>query len=230
MNDNATTVMRLLAFTDSAFPVGTFAFSGGLETAADIGAVYDEATLEEYVRDMAAQAAFTDGIAALQAYRAAVAGDYDTMLQADRYVILCKMNAEARSMTRRMGRKMVELSQRIFYDAALSRFYDDIRRDTTPGTYPVAQAALFAACGISERNLFCSHQYGVINMILGAALRTLRVSHYQTQRIMFDASGQIESLYEEVRELGFDDMCAFSPHADIIASLHEKGVKRMFMN
>ncbi|MDE6862251.1 MAG: urease accessory protein UreF, partial [Alistipes sp.] len=67
MNDNATTVMRLLAFTDSAFPVGTFAFSGGLETAADMGAVHDEATLEEYVRDMAYQAAFTDGIAALQA-------------------------------------------------------------------------------------------------------------------------------------------------------------------
>ncbi|MDE6140206.1 MAG: urease accessory protein UreF [Alistipes sp.] len=230
MNDNATTVMRLLAFTDSAFPVGTFAFSGGLETAADMGAVHDEATLEEYVRDMAHQAAFTDGIAALQAYRAYLQGDYDTMLQADRYVILCKMNAEARLMTRRMGRKMVELSQKIFSDDTVARLSDDIRDDATPGTYPVAQAAVFAACGISERNLFCSHQYGVTNMILGAALRSLRVSHYQTQRIMFDAADEIDSLYDEVRELDLDDMCAFSPHADIIASLHEKGTKRMFMN
>ena len=48
MTDNATTVMRLLEFTDSAFPVGTFSFSNGLETAAEEGLVYDAATLEQY--------------------------------------------------------------------------------------------------------------------------------------------------------------------------------------
>ena len=45
MSDNATTVMRLLEFTDSAFPVGTFSFSNGLETAAEEGLVPDAATL-----------------------------------------------------------------------------------------------------------------------------------------------------------------------------------------
>lgn len=230
MNDETTAVMRLLAFTDSAFPVGTFAFSGGLETAADLGIVHDEATLEEYVRDMARQAAFTDGIAALQAYRGCAAGDYDAVLRADGNAIRCKMNAEARLMTRRMGRKMAELSERIFSDRVLGCWVEDIRRGATPGTYPVAQAVVFAACGISERDMFCSHQYGVINMILGAALRLLRVSHYQTQRIMFRAGGGIAALYAEVRDMDFDDMCAFSPHADIVASLHEKGAKRMFMN
>ena len=47
MTDNATTVMRLLEFTDSAFPVGTFSFSNGLETAAEEGLVYDAAKLEQ---------------------------------------------------------------------------------------------------------------------------------------------------------------------------------------
>lgn len=222
--------MRLLAFTDSAFPVGTFAFSGGLETAADMGIVYDEATLEEYVRDMAYQAAFTDGIAALHAHRGYMNGDYGLVLQADANVLLCKMSAEARQMTLRMGRKMTELSERIFSDPTLIRWADDIRSGSTHGTYPVAQAVAFAACGIPERDLFCSHQYGVINMILGAALRSLRVSHYQTQRIMFRIGGDIGSLYAEVRDMDFDDMCAFTPHADIIASLHEKGTRRLFMN
>ena len=41
MTDDATTVMRLLEFTDSAFPVGTFSFSNGLETAAEEGLVHD---------------------------------------------------------------------------------------------------------------------------------------------------------------------------------------------
>ena len=64
MTDNATTVMRLLEFTDSAFPVGTFSFSNGLETAAEEGLVYDAATLEQYAQDIVRQAAFTDGVAA----------------------------------------------------------------------------------------------------------------------------------------------------------------------
>ena len=33
--DRAALLMRLMALTDSAFPVGTFSFSNGLEPAAD---------------------------------------------------------------------------------------------------------------------------------------------------------------------------------------------------
>ena len=41
MIDEITRLMRLLEFSDSAFPVGTFSFSNGLETAAFEGIVYD---------------------------------------------------------------------------------------------------------------------------------------------------------------------------------------------
>ena len=46
MIDEITRLMRLLEFSDSAFPVGTFSFSNGLETAAFEGIVYDAQTLE----------------------------------------------------------------------------------------------------------------------------------------------------------------------------------------
>ena len=36
--------------------------------------------------------------------------------------------------------------------------------------------------------------------------------------------------YKIVRELNFEDMQAFAPEMDVIASLHEKGKMRMFMN
>ena len=84
MTDNATTVMRLLEFTDSAFPVGTFSFSNGLETAAEEGLVYDAATLEQYAQDIVRQAAFTDGVAALHAFRSYNLGYYEGILNADR--------------------------------------------------------------------------------------------------------------------------------------------------
>lgn len=67
MTDDATTVMRLLEFTDSAFPVGTFSFSNGLETAAEEGLVHDAATLEQYTQDIVRRPPSPDGVAALHA-------------------------------------------------------------------------------------------------------------------------------------------------------------------
>lgn len=48
MIDEITRLMRLLEFSDSAFPVGTFSFSNGLETAAFEGIVYDVKTVPEF--------------------------------------------------------------------------------------------------------------------------------------------------------------------------------------
>lgn len=223
-------VMQLLQFTDSAFPVGTFSFSNGLETAAYEGVVRDAGTLEKYTEDIALQAAYTDGVVALHAFRAARNAAYEDLLEADRQLMLCKMNAEARQMLQRMGKKLAELSVHIFEEPLLRRWLEDVRADRTPGTYPVAQALAFSAAGLSEKDLFCSHQYGAINMVLSAALRCVKVSHYDTQRILFHLSGHTSALYEEVRRMTFEDMNAFVPQIDILASLHEKGTMRMFMN
>lgn len=223
-------IMHLLQFTDSAFPVGTFSFSNGLETAGFEGLVHDAATLHDFAESQAIQAAFTDGVAAIHAYRAYKAGDFDAICEADTELLACKMNAEARLMLQRMGKKLAELAGRLFESQLISRWLDDIRCEAVPGTYPVGQGLAFAAAGVSEEELFCSHQYGVINMVLSAALRSVRVSHYDTQKILFDLAARTPNLYKEAASMSLRDMNAFFPENDIIASLHEKGNMRMFMN
>ena len=202
--------MRLVQLTDSALPVGTFSFSNGLETAAQTGLVRDAATLEEYVLDMVRQTAHTDGIAALHACRSRLSFDYDGIAEADRALMLCKMNAEARQMLRRMGRKLAELAALLVDDGIMSRWLGEVKRGAAEGSYPVAQGILFAACGISERGLFASHCY--------------------TQRILYRLGDRTDSLYDEIRDMTIDEMHAFAPQADILASMHEKGSSRMFMN
>jgi urease accessory protein len=223
-------LMRFIQFTDSAFPIGTFTFSNGLETAIHEKIVYDASTLEEYTQSISIQAAYSDGIVATKAYRAACNNEYDKIIEADHRLIEFKMNKEARLMQRRMGKKFAELSLQISEDSLMRKWLEDINNEVTPGSFPVAQGIAFAIGGMSEKELFCSHQYGVMNMILGAALRALRVSHYDTQRILFNLSSQTEQFYNEVKDLDFDDMNSFVPQIDILSSLHEKGTMRMFMS
>ncbi len=224
-------IMHLLQMTDSTFPVGTFSFSNGLETASHLGIVNNADTLEQYTRSVARQGAFSDGVAALLAFRAAKEGNMEEIVKIDHELMLFKMNDEARMMLQRMGKKLAELAVKLFPESTvIEQWLNDIRADKTPGTYPVAQGLAFAAAGAGEEDLFASHQYGVINMVLSAALRCVRVSHYDTQVILQRLCGESEALFEEAKEMTFEDMNSFVPEMDIFASLHEKGNMRMFMN
>lgn len=224
-------LFRLMQFSDSAFPVGTFSFSNGLETAAHLGVVHDAATLESYTRSVARQAAFTDGVAALLAFRAAQAQDYAGVCEIDRQLLLFKLNEEARLMLIRMGKKLAELASRLYEgNELIGRWLGDIEAGKTPGCYPVAQGIVFALAGMDEEELFLSHQYGVINMVLSAALRCVRVSHYDTQRILFSMAEIAEADYARAAKMSLENINSFVPQMDIFASMHEKGQMRMFMN
>lgn len=221
---------RLLQFSDSAFPVGTFSFSNGLETASYEKIVHNAPTLEQYARSAARQAAFSDGVAALRTFRAMQAGDYGAIIAVDKALMRFKMNDEARLMLRRMGKKLAELAVKLFDSDVITRWLADIESGETPGSYPVAQGIVFAIAGLTEEELFASHQYGVVNMILGASLRCVRVSHYDTQRILSRLVDEVPALYEQARDMDMDEMHCFVPEMDILASLHEKGNMRMFMS
>lgn len=230
MDTRISALFHLLQYSDATFPVGTFSFSNGLETASYEKLVDDASSLEQYARSAARQAAFSDGVAALIAYRSCKAGDYDSVVDIDKKLMLFKMNDEARQMLKRMGKKLAELATKIMPSDMMTRWLGDIEAEKTLGSYPVAQGLVFAQSGLSEEELYISHQYGVINMILGAALRCVRVSHYDTQRILFNLAAEVEPLYAEAKEMTFDDMNCFVPEMDILASLHEKGSMRMFMS
>ncbi len=223
-------IMHLLQFTDSAFPVGSFSFSNGLETATAEGIVHDAATLETYVCAVLRQAAFSEGVVALLAYRAVCDNCYDEVCEVDRLLFASRMNDEARQMLCRMGKKLAELATHITISPLANRWLGDIQSGLTSGTYPVAQAILFAEVGLSDSELFYSHCYGVVNMVLSAALRCMKVSHYDTQRILFRIGDLAPRLFAEAQTMDREDINAFTPQMDILAALHEKGNMRMFMN
>lgn len=230
MTNEIIRLMHLLQFSDSAFPVGAFSFSNGLETASFEKIVYDADSLEQYTRTALHQTIYCDAIAALIALRAAGQQDYTTLLKADQQVILCKMNAETRLMLTRMGKKMAEICTQITPGTLMTQWLEDIRREQTPGTYPLAQAIWFQQNDLTGKDLFASIVYGAVNMILNAALRCVKVSHYETQKILHRLCKTAAKDYEAVKEMEFEDMQTFAPEMDIIASLHEKGKMRMFMN
>jgi urease accessory protein len=223
-------MMRVLQFGDSLLPIGSFSFSNALESAVQEGTVRDTATLGEFVTAAARRAATSDGIALLEAHRAATERDIGRIVEADRAVSQRKLGEETRTMTVRMGRKLAEVAMAAVQAPLLGLWLDRVRDGITPGTYPVGLGVLFAELGSPEEDAFAVHQYGVAMTMLSAALRLMRIDHRQVQALLYAAHQTVPADYAGVREASLADMASFTPMADILAAVHVRSHVRMFMN
>jgi urease accessory protein len=219
---------RMLQFGDSMFPIGAFSFSSGLESAIQKGVVADAIALRGFTRTAVEQAARGDGIALIAAHRTATVGDVDARIDAQMYAR--KLSDEARIMSVRMGKKFTEMGVDVIGAPLLGTWLKCIATSVTPGCYPVALAINFAVQKLSARQAFVVHQNGVAATILGAALRLMKISHVETQKILYDLNGLADAAYENAAAARLSDMAGYAPLTEILAAVHNKAHVRLFMN
>jgi urease accessory protein len=227
---SAAFLSRMLQFGDSMFPIGAFAFSSGLESAVQEGVVTNTATLRAYARTALEQAARGDCIALIAAHRAATTGDLDNLARIDAQVYARKLSDEARTMSVRMGKKFTEMGLEVVGAPLLHTWRECIERSVTPGCYPIALAINFAVQDLPASQAFVVHQYGVATTILGAALRLMKVSHIETQKILYELTEPGARMYEAAAAAHLSDMAGFAPLADILAAVHTRAHVRLFMS
>lgn len=227
---SAAGIARVLQFGDSMFPIGSFSFSCGLESAIQKGVVIDATTLHAFTLTAVQQAARGDGIALIAAHSAAAAGDVGALIHIDEQVFARKLSDEMRTMSVRMGKKFTEMGVQVLGAPLLCRWRECIETSTTPGCYPVALATNFAVQGLSALDAFIVHQYGLAASILGAALRLMRISHVETQKILYELNSHAEPAYEVAAAARLSDMSSYAPLTEILTALHAKAHVRLFMS
>lgn len=216
---------------DSAFPIGSFAFSNGLESAIENSIIKSKEDLKLYARAVVMQNIYSDYLASIVALKAAYSNDYTTIVQADLLTYSSKISHEGRNMSLKMGKKCSEMCTQLFPNNPHGQqWLKEISEGECYGCYNISIAILFRAAGLEAVSLFAALEYGTINMVLNAALRIFRISHIDTQKILRELCSLAPRDYEKIKNLGLNEMQSFAPELDVIASLHEQGTKRMFGN
>lgn len=226
----ASELIRIMQFADSALPIGGFTFSNGVEAAIQAGVVHDVNTLKEFIQTTLQQTAACDGIALIAAHRSVMNRDTDKIIEADWAIHNRKLNEEARLMTIRMGKKLTELSVHIIDDPLLSWWLEQIKTNQTPGTQPVTQAMVMALQNIEAMDVLVMHQYGIAMTILSASIRLMRITHYETQKILFELNEDIENSCQVATCGDLSQMSSYTPIIDVLSALHTKSFVRLFMN
>ena len=222
-------LLSLLHFADSAFPTGGYAHSFGLESYCASGLVADRAGLEAFLLSQLEGAAGPcDATAAVAALRAIGRGDADACAELDDTLEAMKPVREFREGSRQMGRQTLRLGAALTGHPALEAYLGHVQSGRRPGHHAVAFGMVGGVLGWDGEDAASAFLYSTTALLVGAALRLLRMGQTEGQRVLWGLGPVIERLAREAAARDARDLWSFAPGVEIQGMRHPALGTRLF--
>ena len=212
-------LLRLMAWSSPAFPVGAFSYSHGLERAVHDGILSDRASLEDWLSGLVeAGSLWNDAVLAAQAVKAS-----DSPEQ------LAELSALAEAMAGSSERHMETMNQgRAFVEAG--RTWRGGAADNLPGdcAYSVAFGAFAGQAGISAREAIAAFLQATVSNLVQAAIRLSIIGQTDGVRTIAALEPLVTSTAERASRAGLDELGSGTISSEIVAMRHETQHSRLF--
>ena len=176
---------RLLAWLSPGFPVGSFAFSHGLEAAAASGAVRDRDSLELWIRAIVASGGGrTDADILCDAHRASSAGDIRALMDANRRGVAFRATAETRFETTAQGEAFLATCRAAWPSPLLDCWAEGISERDEVVCHAAAVGAATAQAGIPLDCALLGYLQALAFNLVSAGLRLGIIGQTDGQRIV----------------------------------------------
>ncbi|MFI0423588.1 urease accessory protein UreF [Spongiactinospora sp. 9N601] len=219
-------LLAALQLTDSAFPSGRYTLSHGLE-----GYLQEGGTdVPGLLADMLVNAAGPGDAAALAlAHRAAVAGDWDAVAEADAGLHAIKLNREVRAAAVRTGRQVLRTAVLVFGTPSLARLAALVESGAAPGNQAVVAGVAHAGLGVPVADAVTCELFGYAAGWAGAAVRLGALDFRRAQAVLAGAAPAIRRAADlALAARGPADLHAATPLADTVSARHERAPARLF--
>jgi urease accessory protein len=210
-----TALLSLLHLCDSLFPIGSFAYSDGLESAAVSRLVTGRAELEEWL-EIGLEEGFgrADGPAIVRAWPAVEAGDWEAVVTIDEELTALRAASTSRLANRSMGLRLLKTWQGLHPDVRLEQMVALVPVRRLGPTLPVAFAAAGCCGGIAQRDLLAGYAYARLAATISAAMRLIPIGQTDAHQLLSLALARVPSTIDAVltRQARPD---SFAPALDI---------------
>ena len=222
-------LLSLLHFADSAFPTGGYAHSFGLESYCASGLITERAGLEAFLHSqLEGSAGPCDATAAVGALRAVTRDDLAACAELDATLEAMKAVREFREASRQMGRQTLRLGSALTGDGRLAGYLAEVEAARAPGHHAVAFGMAGGVLGWDAEETAAALLYATAALLVGAALRLLRMGQIEGQRVLWGLGPLIERLAGEAARREPGDLWSFAPGAEIQGMRHATLETRLF--
>lgn len=214
---------------DSAFPVGGFAHSAGLEAAVQLGEVEDPEALRRFLRDALWQA----GHGSLPLV-GAVHAEPERLAELDALCDAFLTGAVANRASRTQGRALLSTCSRAFAGAGANADVDALAaRCKTQGLcmhHAPLWGALTALLGISRREAGQLFLHLTLRGLLSAAIRLGLLGPLQAQNEQFQLHATLDAVHSRCAGLAVADLAQTAPLVELFQSAHDRLYSRLFLS
>ena len=217
--------LPLFLWLSPAFPVGSFAYSHGLEWAVEAGDVVDLGSLREWLVDLAAFGApRMDAILFAAAHRAVEATDWRTLNEINELAVALAGSAERRLETTAQGGAFRLAASAAWDCEALAR----VAPSGGAIAYPIAVAAAAAGHGMARQLAAQAFAVALFANLASAAVRLSVIGQTDGQRLLAGILPDIGAMAREAAAATLEDLGACAFRSDIAAMRHETQYSRLF--
>ncbi|QFY62433.1 urease accessory protein UreF [Rhizobium grahamii] len=218
-NTDLQALLRLMAWLSPAFPVGSFAYSGGLERAVEDGLVRDVASLRDWVSTLIARGTVWNDIVLLAAAHRAYA-------DAEALGSVCELG-EALAGSRERYQETTLLGDAFLTSA---RAWPDPVFDRLPRSvvYPIAVGAVAGAHGVSLEQVIAAFVHAYLSQAVSAGIRLGVAGQKDGVAVLAGLEADIAALAARGAVASLDDLGSATIQADIMSLRHETQQTRLF--
>jgi urease accessory protein len=197
-----TGLLSLVQWLSPAFPLGSFAYSNGMETAIASGAVHDAASLERWLVDIVSYGAGrSDAILLLEAMRGTPA-----------------IEQTAAALAPSRERWLETLAQGTAFVTTVNALSDS---DWPPCALPVAVGRAATTLAVAPTQVVALYLHAFVSNLVSVAVRFVPLGQTDGQRVLAALHPVIETLSALVQTATLDDIASATFGADMAAFEHE---------
>lgn len=221
--------LHLLQTTDSAFPVGGFAHSYGLEGLVQAGLVDTPAELDQRLHDTWLPILAHVDFPLIRLCRGAAMEDA-ALFRIDQLAWAARATGESRKAQQSMGIQRLNLVARLTGHPRLTALSDAARAKQWMANWPSVWGVECACLSIPLLQAQQAYGYQCIFGILTAALKLISIGPTEVQSLLFKHTRNLDAAIRESADITEDDIGWFSPLLDITGAQHEQAYTRIFIS
>jgi urease accessory protein len=221
--------LRLIQITDSAFPLGSFAFSSGLESSAKLGLIENMPEFKKYLVNVLTQISCSEMPFVNSSYKCA-ADDVETLApifeRLEAFITVpCMRKA---SITQ--GRSLLQAVKAVYPE---HNFQAVIRRLQDRGLF-THYAAVFGMVSriisLSHIQTLSAYAYIALRDQVSAAIRLGLLGPHEAQSILRETLGHVNETIDRVKALEYREAFKMAVALEIAQAHHPKLYSHLFQN